>query len=38
MLYFNLSEGFEIIETKTGKLNGNESFSATGHILGLNKE
>ena len=29
------SEGFKIIETKTGKLNGNESFSATGHILRL---
>lgn len=27
------SEGFEIIETKTGKLSGNEIFSATGHIL-----
>ncbi|MEM8718112.1 MAG: GNAT family N-acetyltransferase [Cyanobacteria bacterium P01_G01_bin.39] len=32
-----LSEGFEIIETKTGKLNGNESFSATGYILKLDK-
>ena len=29
------SEGFEIVETKTGKLNGNENFSATGHILQL---
>jgi ribosomal protein S18 acetylase RimI-like enzyme len=32
-----LSEGFKIIETKTGKLNGNESFPATGHILRLDK-
>ena len=32
------SEGFKIIETKTGKLNGNESFSATGHILQLDKK
>lgn len=32
-----LSEGFRIIETKTGKLNGNESFPATGHILELDK-
>lgn len=29
------SEGFKIVETKTGKLNGNEGFSATGHILQL---
>ena len=27
------SEGFKIVETKTGKLSGNESFSATGYIL-----
>lgn len=33
-----LSEGFKIIETKTGKLNGNESFSATGYILKLDKQ
>ncbi|MGD1952021.1 MAG: GNAT family N-acetyltransferase [Leptolyngbyaceae cyanobacterium] len=33
-----LSEGFKIIETKTGKLSGNESFSATGHILELDKQ
>ncbi|MGL5059880.1 MAG: GNAT family N-acetyltransferase [Microcoleus sp.] len=32
-----LSEGFKIVETKTGKLNGNESFPATGHILQLDK-
>ncbi|MEM1256204.1 MAG: GNAT family N-acetyltransferase [Cyanobacteria bacterium P01_H01_bin.21] len=32
-----LSEGFKIIETKTGKLSGNESFPATGHILELDK-
>lgn len=32
------SEGFIIVETKTGKLNGNESFSATGHILQLDKK
>jgi ribosomal protein S18 acetylase RimI-like enzyme len=36
-LHLYLSEGFKIIETKTGKLNGNESFSATGHILELDK-
>jgi GNAT superfamily N-acetyltransferase len=33
-----LSEGFEIVETKTGKLNGNEQFPATGHILRLDKK
>ncbi|MDJ0595902.1 MAG: GNAT family N-acetyltransferase [Pleurocapsa sp. MO_226.B13] len=33
-----LSEGFKIVETKTGKLNGNESFSATGYILQLHKQ
>ena len=32
------SEGFKIVETKTGKLNGNESFSATGHILQLDRQ
>ena len=32
-----LSEGFKIVETKTGKLNGNESFPATGHLLELDK-
>ena len=32
------SEGFEIIETKTGKLSGNESFLATGHILQLDQK
>ncbi len=36
-LQLYLSEGFQIIETKTGKLNGNEQFPATGHILELNK-
>jgi ribosomal protein S18 acetylase RimI-like enzyme len=36
-LQLYLSEGFKIIETKTGKLNGNESFPATGHILELDK-
>ncbi|HLO50363.1 MAG TPA: hypothetical protein VK211_18245 [Kamptonema sp.] len=37
-LHLYLSEGFKIIETKTGKLNGNESFPATGHILELDKQ
>ncbi|MEO1802985.1 MAG: GNAT family N-acetyltransferase, partial [Cyanobacteria bacterium J06629_2] len=32
------SEGFKIIATKTGKLSGNESFSATGHILQLDRQ
>ncbi|MEM9509530.1 MAG: GNAT family N-acetyltransferase [Cyanobacteria bacterium P01_E01_bin.35] len=32
------SEGFKIIETKTGKLSGNESFSVTGHILQLDQK
>ena len=32
------SEGFKIVETKTGKLNGNESFSATGHVLQLDRQ
>lgn len=36
-LQLYLSEGFEIVETKTGKLNGNEGFPATGHILQLEK-
>jgi ribosomal protein S18 acetylase RimI-like enzyme len=36
-LQLYLSEGFKIIETKTGQLNGNESFSATGHLLELDK-
>jgi ribosomal protein S18 acetylase RimI-like enzyme len=36
-LHLYLSEGFKIIETKTGKLNGNESFPATRHILELDK-
>jgi ribosomal protein S18 acetylase RimI-like enzyme len=37
-LHLYLREGFKIIETKTGKLNGNESFPATGHILELDKQ
>ncbi|MBW4623318.1 MAG: GNAT family N-acetyltransferase [Cyanosarcina radialis HA8281-LM2] len=37
-LHLYLSEGFAIVETKTGKLNGNEQFSATGHILRLDKK
>jgi ribosomal protein S18 acetylase RimI-like enzyme len=36
-LQLYLSEGFKIIETKIGKLNGNESFPTTGHILELDK-
>ncbi|VEP13987.1 Acetyltransferase, GNAT family [Hyella patelloides LEGE 07179] len=32
------SEGFKIVETKTGKLAGNESFSATGHILQIDRK
>jgi ribosomal protein S18 acetylase RimI-like enzyme len=28
-----LGEGFEIVETKTGRLAGNEAFPATGHIM-----
>jgi ribosomal protein S18 acetylase RimI-like enzyme len=31
-LQLYLSEGFKILETRTGKLNGNEFFPATGHI------
>lgn len=37
-LQFYLSEGFQIVETKTGRLNGNESFPATGHMLELDKQ
>lgn len=37
-LHLYLSEGFKIMETKTGKPNGNESFPATGHILELDKQ
>lgn len=37
-LQLYLSEGFQIVETKTGKLSGNESFSATGHNLELDKQ
>jgi ribosomal protein S18 acetylase RimI-like enzyme len=32
-----LSEGFRIIKTMSGRLNGNEQFPATGHILQLDK-
>ena len=32
-----LSEGFKIVKTKTGKLNGNAAFAATGHSLELSK-
>ena len=32
------SQGFKIVETKTGKLSGNENFSATGHILQLDRQ
>jgi ribosomal protein S18 acetylase RimI-like enzyme len=28
-----LSEGFEIVETRSGRMTGNESFPATGHLL-----
>ena len=31
------SEGFEIAETRTGKLVGNEAFQATGHIMELRR-
>lgn len=37
-LQLYLSEGFQIVETKTGRLNGNEAFPATGHMLELNKQ
>jgi ribosomal protein S18 acetylase RimI-like enzyme len=37
-LQLYLSEGFKIVETKTGKLNGNEQFPATGHILQLDRK
>ncbi len=32
-----LGEGFRIIQTVSGRLNGNERFPATGHILQLDK-
>jgi GNAT superfamily N-acetyltransferase len=32
-----LGEGFRIIKTMSGRLNGNEQFPATGHILQLDK-
>jgi len=32
-----LSEGFEIVETRAGKLAGNERFPATGHFMRLTK-
>ncbi|MEO1340382.1 MAG: GNAT family N-acetyltransferase [Cyanobacteria bacterium J06635_13] len=32
------SEGFKIVETKTGKLSGNESFSATGYVLQCDRQ
>jgi ribosomal protein S18 acetylase RimI-like enzyme len=28
-----LSEGFEVVETRAGRLTGNERFAATGHLL-----
>lgn len=31
------TEGFEIVETRSGKLNGAEQFPATGHIMRLRK-
>ena len=31
------SEGFEIVETKTGGMTGNERFTVTGHIMRLEK-
>ncbi|EDX83051.1 acetyltransferase, GNAT family [Synechococcus sp. PCC 7335] len=37
-LQLYLSEGFQIVETETGKLAGNEAFSATGHVLELDKQ
>jgi GNAT superfamily N-acetyltransferase len=36
-LHLYLSEGFRIIKTMSGRLNGNEQFPATGHILQLDK-
>ncbi|MGA7952227.1 MAG: GNAT family N-acetyltransferase [Gloeobacterales cyanobacterium] len=36
-LHFYLGEGFRIIKTMSGRLNGNEQFPATGHILQLDK-
>lgn len=35
-LQLYLDEGFEIVETKQGVLNGNERFPATGHLLRRN--
>ncbi|MDK1475840.1 GNAT family N-acetyltransferase [Streptomyces sp. 549] len=32
-----LREGFTVVETRTGKLEGNERFAATGHIMELHK-
>ncbi|MEO1670184.1 MAG: GNAT family N-acetyltransferase [Cyanobacteria bacterium J06631_2] len=32
------SEGFKIVETKTGKLSSNESFSATGYVLQCDRQ
>jgi GNAT superfamily N-acetyltransferase len=37
-LYLYLGEGFRIIKTMSGRLNGNEQFPATGHILQLDKD
>jgi GNAT superfamily N-acetyltransferase len=36
-LQLYLGEGFRIIKTMSGRLNGNEQFPATGHILQLDK-
>jgi GNAT superfamily N-acetyltransferase len=36
-LQLYLSEGFRIIKTMSGRLNGHEQFPATGHILQLDK-
>ena len=36
-LHLYLGEGFRIIKTISGRLNGNEQFPATGHILQLDK-
>jgi GNAT superfamily N-acetyltransferase len=36
-LYLYLGEGFKIIKTMEGRLNGKEQFPATGHILQLDK-
>lgn len=32
-----VSEGFEVVETRTGQLTGNEQFQATGHIMRLRR-